>query len=53
MTVRPITLPDVLEAMADAVPDREAVVTEDRTYTYAEIDERATRLAGHLVGSGV
>ena len=53
MTVRPITLPDVLEAIADAVPDREAVVTEDGTYTYAEVDERATRLADHLIRNGV
>ena len=50
---RPINLADVLEAMADAVPDRLAIVTMDRDYTFAEIDERSTRLANHLVSLGV
>ena len=50
---RPIHLADVLEAMADAVPDRVAVVTRDRDYTFAEIDVRSTRLANHLVSLGV
>lgn len=53
MTGRPLNLADILEAMADAVPDRAAVTTIDRVYTYAEIDERATRLANHLVSLGV
>lgn len=52
-TPRPLNLADVLEAMADAVPDRVAVATIDRDYTYAEIDERSTRLANHLVSIGV
>ena len=52
-TARPINLADILEAMGDAVPDRVAVVTIDRDYTYAEIDERSTRLANHLVSLGV
>ncbi len=50
---RPITIADVLEAMADAVPDRLAIITLDREYTFAEIDERSTRLANHLVSLGV
>ncbi|GAA1915695.1 AMP-binding protein [Nocardioides marmoribigeumensis] len=50
---RPLNLADVLEAIADAVPDRPAVVTLDRTWTYREVDERATRLADHLRGLGV
>ncbi len=49
---RPLHLADVLEAMADAVPDRTAVFTMDRAYTYAEIDERSTRLAHHLIDLG-
>lgn len=53
MSPRPLTLPDVLEAMADAVPDRAAVVTMDHVYTYAELDERATRFANHLVALGI
>lgn len=53
MSARPLNLADIIEAMADAVPDRPAVKTIDREYTYAEIDERSTRLANHLVGLGV
>ena len=52
-STRPITLADVLEAMADAIPDRIAVATIDRDYTYAEIDERSTRLAQHLTSLGI
>lgn len=52
-TPRPINLADIIEAMADAVPDRVAIATIDRDYTYAEVDERSTRLANHLVGLGV
>jgi len=50
---RPLTLADILEEMADALPDRAAVVTIDRTHTFAELDERSTRLANHLVSLGV
>jgi acyl-CoA synthetase (AMP-forming)/AMP-acid ligase II len=50
---RPINLADLLEAMADAVPDRPAVVTLTREHSYAELDERSTRLAHHLVSLGV
>lgn len=53
MSARPITIADVLEAMADAVPDRPAVVTMDRDHTYAEVDERSTRLANVLVERGI
>ena len=50
---RPLTIADVLEVMAESIPDRDAVITKDRTYTYAEIDERANRLANHLLSLGV
>lgn len=50
---RPINLADVLETMADTVPDRAAIVTLDRDWTFAEIDDRSTRLANHLVGLGI
>jgi len=53
MSSRPLNLADVLETMADAIPDRVAVLTTDRSYTYAEVDERATRLANHLIGLGL
>ncbi|NHA00449.1 AMP-binding protein [Nocardioides sp. W3-2-3] len=50
---RPLNLADVLEAMADALPDRVAIFTRDRAWTFAEIDDRSTRLANHLIGLGV
>ena len=50
---RPINLADVLEAMADAVPDRTAIATLDRDWTFAEIDDRSTRLANRLIGLGI
>lgn len=48
-----IHLGDIIEALADAVPDRLALVTGTTTRTYAELDERATRLANHLAAQGV
>jgi 3-oxocholest-4-en-26-oate---CoA ligase len=44
---------DLLECVADAVPEREAVVCRDRRCSHAELDERATRLAHTLQASGV
>ena len=39
--------------MADTVPDREAVVVGERRLTYAQMDERANRLAHHLASVGI
>ena len=50
---RPINLADVLEAMADTVPDRTAIATLDRDWTFAEIDDRSTRLANRLIDLGI
>ncbi|EHR50502.1 acyl-CoA synthetase (AMP-forming)/AMP-acid ligase II [Saccharomonospora marina XMU15] len=44
---------DLLEHAVDAVPDRTAVICGDRRLTYAQLDERANRLAHHLAGNGV
>lgn len=44
---------DLLECVADAVPAREAVVCNDERRTYAQLDERATRLAHALRTAGV
>jgi 3-oxocholest-4-en-26-oate---CoA ligase len=44
---------DVFEVAADAVPDREAVVCGDRRLSYAELEERANRLAHHLAAAGI
>jgi 3-oxocholest-4-en-26-oate---CoA ligase len=46
-------LADLYESVADAVPEREAVVVGDRRLTYAGLDERANRLANHLAASGI
>jgi acyl-CoA synthetase (AMP-forming)/AMP-acid ligase II len=46
-------LADLLEAVADAVPDREAIVCAGQRVTHGELDERATRLAHALSKAGV
>jgi 3-oxocholest-4-en-26-oate---CoA ligase len=46
-------LAELYESVADVVPDRVAVVTPARRLTYAELDERANRLAHHFVGAGI
>src|SRR3954454_9153182 len=44
---------DLFEAVADTVPDNTAIVCGGRRLTFAELDERSTRLANHLIGAGV
>ena len=46
-------LADMFEMVCDAVPDREAVVSDQRRLTYRTLDERANRLAHHLKESGI
>ncbi len=46
-------LADLWERVVDEIPDHEALVCGERRLTYAEADERATRLAHHLAGLGV
>jgi len=46
-------LADLFERVADAVPDREAVVVGGRRLTYGQLDERATRLAHALQDQGI
>jgi fatty-acyl-CoA synthase len=46
-------LADLYEIVADAVPDRPAIVAGDRRLTYAELDECANRFAHHLLDRGV
>jgi fatty-acyl-CoA synthase len=46
-------LADLFECVADAVPDRTAVVHGDRRLTFRDLDERATRLAHHLQAQGL
>ncbi|ORL97717.1 acyl-CoA synthetase [Prescottella equi] len=49
----PLNLADLFESVADAVPDRLAVVCGSARLTYAELDRRANRLAHHLREAGV
>src|SRR5215207_6471787 len=44
---------DLFERAVDAVPDRPALVVGDDRLTFAQVEERANRLAHHLAASGV
>ena len=50
---RTFNLADLFEVVADAAPDRVALIAGDVRLTYAELDERATRLAHHLMARGI
>ena len=44
---------DLFESVADAIPERPAIVSEERRLSYRELDQRATRLANCWAGLGV
>lgn len=46
-------LADLLERHADAFPERLALVSGGREFTYGQLDQRATQLANHLRAAGV
>ena len=46
-------LADLFERVADAVPDREAIVAPTARLTYAQLDARANRLAHALAARGI
>src|ERR1700681_950287 len=46
-------LADLFETVADAVPDRVALVCGERSLSYRQLDGRAPRLAHGLKGRGV
>lgn len=46
-------LADIWEAVSDRVGERVALVCGDRRLTYAELEDRANRLAHHLTSVGV
>jgi acyl-CoA synthetase (AMP-forming)/AMP-acid ligase II len=48
-----MNLADLFEAVVDACGERDALVAAERRLTYAELDERANRLANHLAAQGV
>ena len=46
-------LGDMFEHIADAVPDRPALICRDRHYTFAELDRSINRFANALIGMGM
>jgi acyl-CoA synthetase (AMP-forming)/AMP-acid ligase II len=46
-------LADMIEHTVDAVPERTALICGDRRETYAELEDRANRLAHHLAVQGI
>jgi acyl-CoA synthetase (AMP-forming)/AMP-acid ligase II len=46
-------LADIFEDMVDAIPDRDALVCGDQRFSYAQLDERATRLAHALASRSI
>ncbi|MGX6508347.1 amino acid adenylation domain-containing protein [Rhodococcus sp. SJ-2] len=50
---RALLLPQLLAAAVERDPSATALVHEDRSLTYAEIDEASSRLARLLIGQGV
>ncbi len=52
MSDRQFNLADLYEIVTDTVPDRLALVAGDVRLTYAGLDTRANRFAGHLAGLG-
>jgi acyl-CoA synthetase (AMP-forming)/AMP-acid ligase II len=46
-------LSELIESVADVVPDRAALVVGERTLSYAELDRRSTQLAHFLRESGI
>src|SRR3954463_13982476 len=52
-TEMPFNIADLFEGVVDAVPEREALYAEGRRLTFAQLDERANRLAHHFLSVGV
>src|SRR5438270_9055758 len=48
-----LNIADLAEHAIDAVPDRVALICGDETLTYAELEEKANRLAHYLLDQGV
>jgi acyl-CoA synthetase (AMP-forming)/AMP-acid ligase II len=46
-------LADLFESVADAVPERTAIVSDQRRLSYQQLDERATRLANYWAELGI
>ncbi len=53
MVARALQLADTFEVVADAIPDKPALITNEVEYTWGQLDERITRLANHLRSAGI
>lgn len=53
MTDRCIHLGDIIEVLADAIPDKPALISAEAALSYRQLDERSTRLANHLSAQGI
>ncbi len=47
------TIADLFEHTVDSVADREVLVVGDQRRTYGELEQRANRLAHHLIAEGI
>lgn len=52
-TWTPRTLSDMLEAAAEAFPDRPYLITDDRTWTYRQMAQWSRKIAAGLVSAGI
>lgn len=50
---REFSIPELVDAVAAAIPDRDVVVFRDRRLTQAELADRSRRLAGYLQKRGL
>ena len=48
-----LNLADLFETVVDTVPDKLALVADQERLTFAELDQRANRLANHLIQQGL
>ena len=46
-------LADLFESVVEAIPEREAISCGDRRLTYGQLEDRANRIAHHLLDAGV
>lgn len=48
-----LNIADLFEIVVDTVPDREALVYGEKRFTYAQLEQRANRLAHYLKAQGI
>ncbi len=51
--IPPVSFNRLLEAQAERVPDKLAVIAQNGSYTYRELNEKANRLAHRLAADGI